>query len=129
MAIRGIGGGELSTSAALSKLGGLHPSPVSRVHPHTFVTSQLRPMQAPHLDTSNWNATLSELRHSIQQVKEDLASAHRRQQKTGPDSNTYTKDKEGHLSHSDNDLDISDQSLLSRSDLSSHTSHSTLVHS
>lgn len=111
----------ISTTLGLSKL---HPSSSTpSPEPHPNHTSFL-------VDTSNWNTTLTELRQSIQQVREDLASSQRRQRKRGHAHGTRSKDKEGQLLHSDDDdLDISEQSLLSRSELSTHTSHSALVHS
>ena len=105
-----------------SKLGSLHPSPGPSPEPRPNHTSFL-------VDTSNWNTTLTELRQSIQQVREDLATSQRGQPRRGHGHGARSKDKDGHLSHSDDDLDISEQSLLSRSDLSPHTSHSALVHS
>ena len=109
---------DLNTSATLG-LSKLLPSSTPSPEPRPNHTSFL-------VDTSNWNTTLTELRQSIQQVREDLASS---QRKRGRGHGTRSKDKEGQLSHSDDDLDISEQSLLSRSELSTHTSHSALVHS
>ena len=112
---------DLNTSATLG-LSKLLPSSTPSPEPRPNHTSFL-------VDTSNWNTTLTELRQSIQQVREDLASTQRKQRKRGRGHGTGSKDKEGQLSHSDDDLDISEQSLLSRSELSTHTSHSALVHS
>ena len=133
MVARGVNVGDLNASAALdlSKLGSLRP-PVATPLPHNFTSSQLRvtsPQPHPHLDTSNWNSTLSELRHSIRQVKEELAAGNQRgQRRQGRVHDSERKDK-GHLSNSDDDLDVSERSVLSRSDLSPHTSHSTMVNS
>ena len=113
--------GDLNTSATLG---------LSKLHPSSSPSPEPRPNHTAFLvDTSNWNTTLTELRQSIQQVKEDLASSQRRQRQRGHGHSTRSKDKDGQLSHSDDDLDMSEWSLLSRSELSTHTSHSTLVHS
>ena len=126
MVARGVNIGDLNASAALdlSKLGSLRP-PVATPLPHNLTPSPLRPSSQPQLDTSNWNHTLSELRHSIRQVKEELAAGN---QKGGRGHDTSRKDK-SQLSNSDDDLDISERSVLSRSDLSPRTSHSTMVNS
>ena len=128
MVARGVNIGDLNASAALdlSKLGSLRP-PVATPLPHNLTPSPLRPSSQPQMDSSNWNHTLSELRHSIRQVKEELAAGNQKG-RWGRDHETSGRDK-SQSSNSDDDLDISERSVLSRSDLSPRTSRSTMVNS
>lgn len=135
MVAGGMSVGDLNTSALLPKFGSLHPQLPSGSTPFVshypvFTSTHLRPSSVqPQLDLSNWNTTLSELHQSIQQVKEDLASTQRSQQRQEAASRGASSKAKRHLSHTDDDLDISEHSTLSRGDLSSRTSRSTLVHS
>ena len=136
MVASGMSRGDFNTSALLPKFGSLHPplpsgsTPIVSHHQPTFTSSLVRPSSVqPQLDLSNWNATLSELHQSIQQVKEDLASTHRSQRRQDAAGHGASSKAKRHISHTDDELDISEHSTLSRGDLSSHTSRSTLVHS
>ena len=121
----------LNTSTAVPKftLGRLRPAPSSTTvhvpHSHTFASSPLRQsVPPPQVDMTNWNATVSELHTSIRQMKDDLVRVQRSQQKLKAGGPKLS------VRDSDDDLDFSEQSLLSRSDLSPLSSqHSTLVHS
>ena len=128
MVARGVNIEDLNASAALdlSKLGSLRPQ-VATPLPRNLTSSPLRPSSQLQLDSSNWNHTLSELRHSIRQVKEELAAGNQKGQH-GRGHKTSRGDK-GQSSNSDDDLDISERSVLSRSDLSPRTSRSTMVNS
>ena len=129
----GMGLADLDVSTALPpKLSSLRPLPASPVPPSTHHTSHgfaspslFKPSLhvPPQVDASNWNATVSNLQHSIRQMKDDLASIQKSQLNQKPSGRKTS------LKDSDDDLDISEQSLLSRGDLSPRPTHSTLVHS
>ncbi len=109
-------------------LGSSSPIRMDHSRPHTPPHSHHYHTPTPHISTINthpdpsqWNTALSELRHSIRQVRQDLGL---RSQQDCPGDDlrlTYSRDEE----------ETSDRSMLSRSDLTQlqNTSHISLVQS
>ncbi len=98
-----------------------HSRPHTPPHSRLSHTPPPHPTTNTHLDPSQWNTALSELRHSIRQVRQDLGL---RSQQDYPDDDlrsTYSRDEE----------ETSEHSMLSRSDLTplQNTSHVSLVQS
>ena len=100
-------------------------------HPHPYHTPTTLP-QHTHLDSSQWNTALSELRHSIRQVRQDLGlKPDERQNGLSAQNDILSGHSVSYSRGHEDDSELSEHSLLSRGDLTpmQNSSHASLVQS